>query len=160
MLETQKTISDWAEETFGAGGSDFRRLVRVNEEMAELLRSVARDEIHVIPGELADVAIVLCRVAERSGVDLNHEANLLTNYQESHLEECVIHANFLLALLMSQRGSPRHIVDVFIALRNAANVLGLDLWKEVEKKMAINRERKWQRDGSGHGYHIKKEPVS
>mgnify|MGYP001565879327 CR=1 FL=1 len=47
--------------------------------------------------------------------------------------------------------------DVVITLAAFVATLGLDLATEVEKKMAINRARKWRVDGDGCGYHIKEE---
>lgn len=74
MKETQESISQWTEETFGTAGSNARVISRANEEMAELLRVVTIDDNHPdIPEEIADVVIVLCRVATRIGVDINEE---------------------------------------------------------------------------------------
>lgn len=99
-IETQKTISDWANETFGPATSNMRIATRANEEMAELLRALAADDYSPKAGEeIADILIVLCRVAERLGVSIE---------------------------------------------------------SEVYKKMAINRAREWKKDGTGHGYHVRK----
>lgn len=99
MRETQPSISKWALETFGEAGSNLRVAVRANEEMAELLRCLSVDDEHEQAGEeLADVIIVLNRLATRLGVDVE---------------------------------------DV------------------VDRKMAINRTRRWRKDGSGHGYHVR-----
>ena len=66
QIETQQTISAWADETFGEAGSNVRVAVRANEEMAELLRALTVDENHPkAMEEIADVYIVLCRVAAR-----------------------------------------------------------------------------------------------
>jgi NTP pyrophosphatase (non-canonical NTP hydrolase) len=95
--ETQATVTQWIEDTFGPADSNARVLARANEEMAELLRSVTMDDRHPdIPEEMADVVIVMYRVATS---------------------------------------------------------LGVDLLAEVDKKMAVNRARKWDLDGSGCGYH-------
>lgn len=97
-MENQETISQWAEETFGPASSNARVTARANEEMAELLSRVTEDDNHPrAPSEMADVAILLFRLATRMGVDL------------------------------------------------------LD---EVDRKMAVNRRRKWKLDGSGHGQHV------
>lgn len=75
-IETQKTISDWANETFGTATSNMRIAVRANEEMAELLRALSADDYSSKAGEeIADVLIVLCRVAERLGVSIENEVN-------------------------------------------------------------------------------------
>lgn len=97
--ETQTTISQWADETFGAAGSNARVAARANEEMAELMRALTVDDNHPkAVEEIADIVIVLSRLATR---------------------------------------------------------LGVDLQSEVERKMAINREREWKLDNTGHGYHVR-----
>ena len=45
------------------------------------------------------------------------------------------------------------MADVVIVLYRAATRLGVDLHQEIDRKMAVNRGRKWQLDGSGCGYH-------
>jgi NTP pyrophosphatase (non-canonical NTP hydrolase) len=74
--ETQQTITEWIEQTFGPAGSNARVVARANEEMSELLRDVTTDDRHPnIPEEMADVVIVLFRVATRMGVDLMEEVD-------------------------------------------------------------------------------------
>lgn len=51
------------------------------------------------------------------------------------------------------------IADVVTVLFRLAERLGVDLFAEVDRKMAVNRSRTWALDGSGHGYHVReKEP--
>ena len=45
--------------------------------------------------------------------------------------------------------------DIVIILCRVAERLGTKLWDAVEKKMAINRQRVWNLDGTGHGYHVR-----
>lgn len=74
LRETQQSISQWADATFGPVGSHARVVARANEEMAELLRAVTTDERHPKAGEeMADIIIVLCRLATRLGYDLDEE---------------------------------------------------------------------------------------
>lgn len=47
------------------------------------------------------------------------------------------------------------VADVFIVLYRVAWRLGVDIHHEIDKKMAINRKREWNLDGSGHGYHVR-----
>jgi hypothetical protein len=69
-IETQKSISDWAVQTFGPTGSNLRVAIRANEEMAELLTILARNDNDLRAAEeAADLFIVLCRLFERLGVD-------------------------------------------------------------------------------------------
>jgi hypothetical protein len=73
-MENQFTISAWAEQTFGPAGSNVRVAARANEEMAELLRALSVDEKHPKAAEeVADIFIVLYRVATRLGVDIHAE---------------------------------------------------------------------------------------
>jgi len=44
--------------------------------------------------------------------------------------------------------------DVVIILFRLADRMGYDLLGEVRSKMQVNAQRVWQRDGSGHGYHV------
>ena len=52
----------------------------------------------------------------------------------------------------------KEIADVLICLFGASHRMGLDLQVEVDRKMAINRARKWRMTGPGHGQHIPDEP--
>ncbi len=75
-IETQDSISQWADDTFGPAGSNARVAARANEEMAELLRALTVDDNHhKAAEELADIVIILNRLATRLGVDLNAEVN-------------------------------------------------------------------------------------
>ena len=66
--ETTETIATWACETFGESGSDARVAARANEEMAELLRKCTAGVTgDAVLDEIADVVIVLARLANRNG---------------------------------------------------------------------------------------------
>lgn len=70
MSETQKSIVEWADETFGLSKSNMRVAARANEEMAELLRALSVDDQNMSAlEECADVYIVLCRVVSNLGGD-------------------------------------------------------------------------------------------
>ncbi len=98
-IETQESISAWAEEAFGRAGSNARLAGRANEGMAELIRAATSDRpARELIEEAADVVIVLYRMAARNGFDLD---------------------------------------------------------AAIDAKMALNRMRKWTRDGTGHGYHLR-----
>ena len=45
--------------------------------------------------------------------------------------------------------------DVVIVLFRLASRNGYDLLDMIDKKMAINRQRVWAQDGTGHGYHVR-----
>lgn len=56
--------------------------------------------------------------------------------------------------------APEEIADVVITLHQLARVVGLslgrelDIASEVDRKMVINRNRKWALDGLGSGQHV------
>jgi NTP pyrophosphatase (non-canonical NTP hydrolase) len=104
MQETQESISKWAEDTFGPVGCNLRVAVRALEEMIELLyilcprqradlqlliESIEIDSISLRQAsgtasniddpkageEMADVIIVLSRLADRMGSNLGLEVN-------------------------------------------------------------------------------------
>lgn len=50
---------------------------------------------------------------------------------------------------------PIEAADVLIVLYGLAQLRKFDLHAEVDKKMAVNRARKWRALGDGTGYHIK-----
>lgn len=54
---------------------------------------------------------------------------------------------------------PDEIADVFIVLYRVATRMGVDVHAEIDRKMTINRARKWALDGSGCGYHVPEEPT-
>lgn len=70
--ETQQSITQWADETFGTGTTNIRKAARANEEMAELLKTLAVSDISPKASlEIADVIIVLYRLASYLGVDIH-----------------------------------------------------------------------------------------
>lgn len=72
--ETQATITEWADATFGEVKDNARIAARANEEMAELLRALTSDaDAPKAAEEVADVFIVLYRLATRLGVDIHAE---------------------------------------------------------------------------------------
>lgn len=47
------------------------------------------------------------------------------------------------------------MADVVITLYRLATCLGFDLHDEIDRKMVVNRERKWTSNGDGTGQHVK-----
>lgn len=170
MMETQKTISAWAEETFGASGSDFSCVTRANIELAELMHAVAvAASKQDIAEEIADVFIVLYRYAERRGVDarklaVSHARNyshLHTMYTAMTPEQLCAELARRMSILAScslTPGSMDYLGCVFYMLGVSAVVLGVDFYDAVDKKMAVNRKRKrkWTVVG-GHGQHVEED---
>lgn len=175
MAETQESIAAWIAETFGEEVSNARIVARANEEMAELLKCVTTDEDHPKIGEeLADVAICLCRLGPRLGVDVlgqekpftrenwdehwlifhQHEARPVGNAQSVAIADYHL-VRLLMDVLDDRQDALSHsMARVVICLHLLSERLGTDLQTEVEKKMAVNRARVWKRDGTGCGYHV------
>lgn len=157
-METQYTVTKWAEKTFG-GVTLFRCLTRANEEMAELIRAVGAEEWDAVPVECADVAIVLMRASTIWDHEV-HVPNPTTKKQNRHrARDYILRANQHLAVLLSvpmPRPSAHSGLDtVYANLAEACGHLGSDLMEQVEKKMETNRSRKWSVTGKGVGYHVR-----
>lgn len=66
----------------------------------------------------------------------------------------------LLRALTTDDNHPKaaeEVADIVIILYRVATRLGVDLLEEIDKKMAINRARKWHLDNTGHGYHVREK---
>ena len=50
-------------------------------------------------------------------------------------------------------GAGEEVADILIVLSRLGRNMGFNIDDEVDKKMAINRSRTWDRTGTGHGYH-------
>ena len=78
---------------------------------------------------------------------------------------CATRMNEEVAELLAHLTSPVTIpyeaaeecADILIVLYVLAERLGTDIHAGVERKMAINRARKWKLDGSGCGQHIEED---
>lgn len=165
-METQRSISAWCEATFGPVSSDIRVAARANEEMAELLEKLATDPAHKgAAEEVADVVIVLARLATRLGLDTETVAALEPADGATPALAAAL-ANRSMAATLRALAMPNHAGPEFIArghlaclvasLKSLAAVMGFDLQEEIDRKMDTNRhKRTWKLDGSGHGYHVR-----
>ena len=161
MRENQDSIVAWTNETFGESPNVLRVAARANEEMAELLRAVtAGIGLAKIAEEAADVAIVLCRVTKRVGLTVDFAGPGCSNY--GSLLRPALQANASLALVMLELDVPVNfqriailLDDVFMFLREVCVLCGTTLDAAIQAKMAINRGRTWNLDGSGQGYHVR-----
>lgn len=157
-METQASISQWAEETFGPVSSNFRVAARANEEMAELLRVISIGDSKKVAEEAADVAIVISRLASRLSIILDPSVVSPRDHQGArHLAAM---ANIKLATLLTYLAldDVSHLAgytlqELWWYLEELCHELEYDLSRLIDEKMAINRKRQWERDGSGHGYH-------
>lgn len=71
--ETQQSVSEWAEETFGPVGDQSVLVKRAMTEMDELLEAVDTADKAEIGKETADIAILLYRLLEMNGLSLEQE---------------------------------------------------------------------------------------
>jgi hypothetical protein len=76
MSETQQSIAQWANETFGEPVSNLSIAKRAEREMSELLMSLEFSDRNThSPVEGADVIIVLMRLFERMGTTWQAEVD-------------------------------------------------------------------------------------
>ncbi|MBV1900905.1 MAG: nucleotide pyrophosphohydrolase [Kordiimonadaceae bacterium] len=72
-IETQASVTEWAEETFGPVADQSMLVTRAITEMDELLEAVQSHNKTAIGKETADVVILLMRLLELNGLNLNVE---------------------------------------------------------------------------------------
>jgi hypothetical protein len=148
--ETQETIAAWALATFGDVKSTRSILTRANCEMAELVHAMeCGAPTEKVASEIADVIIVLCRYPETFTRPCETVGQV-----EDHLEEVTYH---MTAMLAGAGARQQHSVYAVMELHGAAQALGIDLPAAIDAKMAINRARKWESKGAGHGQHVRFE---
>ena len=163
-METTTTITQWASETFGEATSVMRAVARVNEEMAELIRAItAGKPREKIIEEAADVSIISERVYSLTGV-VRRRVNLFEHLvlSSSPIRVAIL-ANSALSRFMLDFPSARYdetLCDLAEYLDILFRQLGTTRQQEVDKKMAINRQRVWKKDGTGHGYHVRDKSIS
>lgn len=172
-IETQASIVAWAVETFGPADSFRRVVVRACEEVIELQRAIS---VEAPPSdmaiELADIAIVMCRVATM------RETDLYIRFAHVHLAPQQFNPDwyerfYALALAVEERlltlkkipctCDLGHALDpgriqieaIGRELRMMSAMCGADIRTSIDTKMAINRAREWTLDGFGHGYHVR-----
>lgn len=78
MREDQYTITEWANKTFGLAKSNVGTASRANEEMAELIDKLINfpEDSKEALEEIADIYIVLCRLATNLGGDINQAVQI------------------------------------------------------------------------------------
>tara|TARA_B100002049_G_C16070064_1_gene372364 strand:- start:1099 stop:1584 length:486 start_codon:yes stop_codon:yes gene_type:complete len=158
MSETQESICQWAQDSFGTAKSLFRILTRANEEMTELLVAIELNPDKA-PEEAADIAIILCRAAKRLDLEVRFGAGKGSIYFGLTPIRLAVLANSALSdaiksVVNDRPETARVEIDVCVDwLIDLELHYGTTLQAEIDKKMAINRARTWDLDGSGHGYH-------
>jgi hypothetical protein len=156
-METQKSVADWCEQTFGPARDARRVLVRANLEMAELLNALDTGApAEKVAEEAADVLIVLSRLGER------HEVNLWVTVEETNSSTgWAFLANEKMADLLRVAAYGVHHTLPMLSVRELAHYLalltsglGVDLAEAIDRKMVVNRARAWKLDGTGCGQHV------
>ncbi|TQV79752.1 dATP/dGTP pyrophosphohydrolase domain-containing protein [Denitrobaculum tricleocarpae] len=66
----QKTIAEWGEDTFGPAANPVDLVTRAQQELAELAEAVQQRDVKEAAMETADVMILLYRLAEDLGYDI------------------------------------------------------------------------------------------
>lgn len=162
MTESQSSICAWADATFGPPFSDASIVARALREMAELVTACVYGEpAERIGQEIADVVIVLARLGRSCEVDVI--ALSTPRYAEESKRgpiwfagEAGAHLNAMLA--HGSASAPARRVESAVALLGRlARCIGIDLPAAIDAKMAVNRARRWNVDGRGHGEHVKEE---
>ena len=70
-MHVQKSIGQWGDEAFGPVRDPMALVDRARLELAELADAVNAGEVAEIGSEIADVAILLYRLADQFGLDLD-----------------------------------------------------------------------------------------
>ena len=73
MSESQQSICDWAEKIFGPVADPRALVTRAVTEMKELDEAVVDRDLSEIGREAADVMILLYRLVDQFGLNLDHE---------------------------------------------------------------------------------------
>jgi len=145
-LETQTTIGEWANQTFGGSGDPLspRHCIRLLEEVVELWLAAGASQ--------SDVSVAVARELGDPEAPSPEELEYLSNrkfgisnpelvaWYESHPNLAKV---------------PEEMADCEIVLRVLAHRRDIDLQSEVDKKMKINRYRRWKLNNDGTGYHVK-----
>lgn len=127
-METQASVGKWIGETFpGADPESPRKSLRALEELVELC---------LVSGASAyEVTKTVATVLEKEG-----RTPTAGRYYTSERRPEKI---------------PAEAADTSIVLMGLAELVGFDLQAQIDKKMSVNRSRKWKANGDGTGYHIR-----
>ena len=163
IIETQRTVSDWAEATFGPASSDARVAARIMEELAELLREITSEAVPSrITDECADVAIILCRLGMRRGASLSFTGTNSVNtlYRLAGALSTRLGLIFYECCRGDYEASVSEIGDMqslMGTLNSICKLYDTTLAAAVQAKMEVNRAREWALTDDGHGYHVRKK---
>lgn len=161
MTETQATIVQWANDTFGPT-HPLRIATRAFTETAELLAVYSAETLDraALIEEAADIAIVLSRLELMLAGDdpqwdalvASGEAQLSIEYMVGGIPQAV--ADIIHLLIDQDRdGAAVACEDALSGLADLVAWFGDHLPAAIDAKMGINRKREWRHSGDGHGYH-------
>ena len=126
--ETQQTICDWADEAFGevtSAAACYQRFADEAEELQYVFDDLLESAYH---NDLVDSVEEKLSDEESVFEDVLYPSKIHPEFKEDILDEAA---------------------DVLITLYRIAGMVGGDLHKRVDEKMAINRARKWSKNGIG-----------
>lgn len=127
-LETQKSIFEWSEQTFGPN-SALATATRMNIEVAELLSDLGADQ----DAQLSQLLVANNAIAEALSV----RANYLQS--RGRISNC--------------NPNGKECADVQVILLQVAERCGIDLQSATDAKMAVNRDRTWKLTAGGRYQH-------
>lgn len=134
MRENQSTIHRWVQETFpGNDPTSPRKTLRMLDEAVEAAIAAGATYLEIV--DL--VNSVIGKHIDRSQKDLV-SVERLTRRAPVDVQSLADEA-----------------ADVLIVLYGMAALYGFDLHAEVDRKMEINRDRKWIANGDGTGRHVR-----
>lgn len=125
--ETSKSIAAWQVDTFGAATTTRERIARSSIAMHRALLDASMLDLSTRRPNLSRAIRAAEELAELIGV-LCHDDN--------------------------DGRAPEEATDVDIVLSGILAYHGKELIHERDRKMAINRRRKWATTGDGHGQHV------
>jgi len=141
--------------------------------MSELVRIVTASApdfsdpavVDHIAEEAADVAIVLTRLAELVGMNDLLDSSNASAHPAVGNKFCVrltAETNAIFAALLTDLANNKPNTTIqFRLMETVANLgrvcqsVGRDLDVAIDLKMITNHNRKWMRDGAGHGHHVR-----
>lgn len=165
-VETPDTITKWADETFGPAKSITRLMLRGLGEHQELLQALEEDDRSkgaIV--EAADTTICYSRVGKWLGIDLQDAGREVARRNYGNVSnyylasKSMTHAMIAHNYLCADHLHPSARIELYTVttiLEMLVAKLGYHLWKAVDRKMEVNRARKWEVVGeTGCGFHRK-----
>lgn len=163
MHETQRSVSEWADRTFGAVSSVASSLAVANEKAAFLIRELCEDASPAIVDEAATVLACLYRTASVVGIDLDEATDAVpvsfvsgkTKVQLASLACSSI--TFTIASTVetptscAKWGVFAQLAQAAACCRQIASMEGNDIEAALDRIMARWRRQHWTPDGTGHG---------